>query len=128
MDKGNQRFEEKYQRERQADQSHKQESERQEELELELLLLLLLLSLWLGYSMCWKLRRTGSTIRCTERTNTHKSLSGAERAEKTEKAREGGRRHQSSCVYLCVRARVCASVHTCRQGRNEVEERGRDRD
>ena len=37
-----------------------------------------------------------------------------------------GRRHQSSCVYLCVCASVCVcvSVHACRVGMKERREGG----
>lgn len=58
-----------------------------------------------------------------ERRQTHKSISAAGRAEKTENAREGGTRHQSSCVYanMCVCMCVCVRACVCRAGMKERE-------
>lgn len=57
------------------------------------------------------------------REKKHTKVS-AERAEKTENVRKGGRRHQSSCVYIWVCVKECA----CMQGKNEGEERGTGRE
>lgn len=76
------------------------------------------------FSWCLVLEAVQNRFPCRLwRDDKHTKVSAAGRSKKTENARVGGTRHQSSCVYenMCVSECVRVCVCVCVQGRNEGE-------